>query len=410
MKHPQLAEFAAAQLAKGIPEEEIMAHLRSQKWDEGVIAEVIASTKGPGAPPAPAAPPTRSPLRRAGLLILAGLAVVVLLTGLFALRHYLHAKAIREKTKFVEFSGSISGRLVPGAEAFRLLDFKGVVDSAIITEPRAALSLAFDPAGQTSASLTNVPSATDARYLATTLIAAAAANTLFGTADFRWGGDSIFLRPERTPWSNLGGNNIVSGLLGAFLGQELLSNPWLRITIEKPGIPGEQQATWALLFRPAGQVFGTSKELKFIDRVDGGDLNGIPVEIHRYSINGPWLTGKLREALQHAAAEKQMQWIAQLQALATGASAGSGSPDSLTIKDGEMRVWVGKSDALPYRIEADLPVSEGTSAPLSLELQGELTANYGQPVKIELPPDSVGIEKVRQQIKALQSLGDMFKR
>lgn len=424
MKHPQLVEFAAAQIAKGVPVDEVIAHLRRQKWDEDIIAEVVAAAAGSAATTAEAATSAVEPSRRRGpsrisLALLACLAVVVAVTGAFVLWHYLHAKAIREKTKFVEFSGDITGQLgagsatasgAPTPDDFRLLDFKGVVDSALITEPRAALSVAFDPSGETAAALPAVPSATDARYLATTLLATAAASKLFNAADLRWGGDSIFVRPERTPWSNLGGNNLVSGLLGAFLGQELLSNPWLRITTGKPGIPGEQQATWALLFRPAGQVFGTSKELSFLDRADSGDVNGVPTEIHRYAINGPWLTERLRGALREVSADKQMEWVARLQSMLAGSTPGNSSLDTLTIDDGEMKVWVGKSDALPYRIVANLRIREGTSAPIVLDLRGELDARYGQPVKIELPPDSVGIEKVRQQLEALQSLGGMFQR
>lgn len=420
MNHPQLVDFVASQLAKGVPLDEVITHLRGQKWDEAVIEEVVAAaTKAEAGPPPPADPTPHITPRRIFIATSVFLAVLVAVAGLFVLRHYLHAKAVREKIKFVEFSGHITGRLETGQAKpagapelgdFRLLDFKGVVDSALITEPRAALSLSFDPSDQMAAILPEVPTDTDARYLATTLLATAAADKLFGNADLRWGGDSMYLRPERTPWSNLGGNNLVSGLLGAFLGQELLSNPWLRIPTGKPENVGEQQATWALLFRPEGQVFGSSKELTFVDRADGGELRGIPTEIHRYSINGPWLTKKLQKALREIAADDKMKWVTQLQSLATGNAPGQGSLETLTISDGEMSVWVGKSDALPYRIVTHLKIKEGASSPLTLVLRGELDAAYGQPVKIELPPDAVGIEKVKKQLEALQSFGSMFQR
>lgn len=423
MTHPQLVEFAKGQLAKGIPVADIITHLRAQKWEETVIDGVIAAaTAGSNPetqdrPPAAGAPrPARGALARILLLLLTALIAAAAIAAFFGYRQYSRAKLVREKTKFVEFSGHITGQFVPGIPAaateppngeFRLLDFNGVADSFLITEPRAAMKVTFDPAGQTTSTLQAISSGTEARYIATTLIATAGGGQLFGGTDFRWGGDSVFVRPQRTPWSALSSNNLVTGLLGALVGPEILSNPWVRIPVGKPsaGFGAEQQVTWALLFRPTDQVFGNSRELTFLDREDGGDINGVATEIHRYAINGKWMTKQLRKALRDSAADKSMAWLRQLQNMITRVPAGTDTLSTLEISDAEMSVWVGRQDTLPYRIAVDLDVKEGATSPATLNLKGELSAAYGQPVKIELPTESVGIEQIQKQINALQGLG-----
>ncbi|MBE2180915.1 MAG: hypothetical protein IAE97_10625 [Chthoniobacterales bacterium] len=425
MTHPRLVEFAKGQLAKGMPVPDIIAHLRGQKWEESVIDEVItAATAGTepaaavGTTPATAPQPSNGMLVKIALLLLAALIAAAAIAGFFGYQQYSRAKIIREKTKFVEFSGNITGQYLPGtadagatAGNFRLFDFNGVVDSSQITEPRAAMKAILDPAGETITTLQTISSGTDARYIAATLLAAAGGSRLFGGADFRWGGDSVFIRPERTPWSSLAPDNLVSGLLGALIGPDLLSNPWVRVAVGKPdtGIGAEQQVTWALLFRPTDQVFGNSKELSFLGREDGGDIHGVPTEIHHYSLNGEWMTKHLREALRDSSADKNMAWLGQLQAMITGATPDTGSIGTLEVSDAEMSVWVGKPDTLPYRIVIKLDVKEGAKSPATLRLEGELTAAYGQPVKIELPPDSVGIEQIQKQLGALQGIGNSFR-
>ncbi len=427
MTHPRLVEFAKGQLAKGVPVPDIVAHLQGQKWEESVINEVVmAATAGAKPAAATSIPDDDAPQTsgrtfvKVALLLLASLIAAIAIAGFFGYQQYSRAKIIREKTKFVEFSGSITGQYLPGTAAadpgvaagnFRLLDFNGVVDSSQITEPRAAMKVTLDPTGETVVALQTIPSGTDARYLAATLIAAAGGRQLFGGVDFRWGGDSVFIRPERTPWTSLGSGNLVGGLLGALIGPDLLSNPWLRVTVGKPeaGIGAEQQVTWALLFRPTDQVFGNSRELTFLGREDGGDINGVPAAIHRYSLNGEWMTRQLRKALRDSSADKNMAWLGQLQAMITGAAPDTGSVATLEVSDAEMSVWVGKTDTLPYRIDIKLDVKEGAKSPATLHLEGELTAAYGQPVKIELPPDSVGIEQIQKQLGALQGLGNFFR-
>lgn len=425
MTHPQLVEFAKGQLAKGVPVADIIAHLRGQKWEESVIDEVVAAaTTGTEPPAATSTSPATGPrqlgrtLVKVALLLLTALLAVVAIAGFFGYQQYSRAKIIREKTKFVEFSGSITGQYLPGtadpgtaAGNFRLLEFNGVVDSSQITEPRAAMKATLDPAGGTITALQTISSGTDARYIAATLLAAAGGSQLFGGADFRWGGDSVFIRPERTPWSNLSSDNLVGGLLGALIGPDLLSNPWVRVTVGRPetGIGAEQQVTWALLFRPTDQVFGNSKELSFLGRDDGGDIHGVPTEIHRYSLHGEWMTKQLRKALRDSSADKNMAWLGQLQAAITGAAPDKRSIGTLEVSDAEMSVWVGRQDTLPYRIVIKLDVKEGAQSPATLRLEGELTATYGQPVKIELPPDSIGIDQIQKQLGALQGMGNFFR-
>lgn len=415
MQRPQLVEYAKSQLAKGIARPAIEAHLRGQNWDEAVIAEVLAAA-GSDSPPAPPAAATVAPVRRKFLTAALLLGLLAAIWGASQLyRSYSVAKVVREKTKFVEFTGKISGQLDGGKGAeFGLLAFRGQLDSSQIDTPKAALQVTFDR----SAPLDNLPPQTDARLLALTLFSIGAGAQTIGGVDVRLADWNTYLRPARMPFAGDRTAAAVGGLVTALLGPNILTDFWVKIPArasaeETAGamISNESKATWALLFRPTEKIFGESKELRFQGKERGGDMNGMPTDIHRYAIDGPWLTRQLVKVLRDAEVDDKLDMISMLQDLVLGADTGkvTASLDSLEISDGELAVWVGRDDTLPYRMDIRLDAKEGTSAPLSLRLSGSMGIAYAEPAAIEIPAQAINLKQLQEQISLLQGLGNLFR-
>jgi len=418
MQHPQLVEYAKNQLAKGVPRADIEAHLRGQKWDDTVVAEVMAAAD-PGVPVAlPAAPADRSvdPGRRKFLTIALLLGLLVAIWGAYQLyRSYSVAKLVREKTKFVEFTGKIAGQLEgAGAAEFGLLSFRGQLDSSQIDTPKAALQVTFDE----NVPLSDISPQSDAPLLGLTLFSIGAGAQTIGGTDVRLAEWNTFLRPARMPFAGDQTAAAVGGLVTALLGPNILTDFWVKIPARTPAgeagttmLSTESKATWALLFRPTEKIFGESKELRFTGKESGGQINGIDTDIHRYAIDGPWLTKQLVKALRDAEVDDKLDIIAMLQnlVLGEGADKPTASLDSLEISDGELAVWVGRHDTLPYRMTVTLQAKEGTRAPLSLRLSGDMEMTYGQPVTIDVPAKAIDLKQLQEQIGLLQGLGNLFR-
>ena len=418
MERPQLVEFAKSQLAKGVARTEIEAHLRGQKWDESVIAEVMGAAD-PASPP-PSAPPTaappHAPAHRTFLTIALLLGLLVAIVGAYQLyRSYSVAKIVREKTKFVEFTGKIAGRL-EGADAvdFGLLSFRGQLDSSQIDTPKAALQVTFDE----NAPLSDLSPQTDAHLLALTLFSVGAGAQTIGGTEVRFAEWNTYLRPSRMPFGGDQTAAAVGGLVTALLGPNILTDFWLKIpagsSAEEAGgavLSTESKATWALLFRPTEKIFGESKELRFTGKEPGGDIDGTATDIHRYAIDGPWLTKQLVKALREAEVDSKLEIVAMLQSLVLGQNTdkATASLDSLEISDGELAVWVGREDTLPYRMTITLHAKEGTRAPLALRLSGDMEMTYGTPVTIDIPAQAINLKQLQEQIGLLQGLGNLFR-
>jgi hypothetical protein len=418
MQHPQLVEYAKGQLAKGVSRADIEAHLRGQKWDEQVIAEVMAAADPATSakPPAVPAPKPGSSGRHKFLTLALLLGLLVGIWGAFQLyRSYTVAKVVREKTKFVEFSGKITGQLAnAGSPEFGLLSFRGQLDSSQIETPKAALQVTFaegTPLGDLSPQ-------TDAHLLALTLVSAAAGAQTIGGADVRFADWTTYLRPARLPFAGDQTAAAVGGLVTALLGPNILTDFWVKIPAQSPVeqddgavLSTESKATWALLFRPTEKIFGESKELRFTGKEDGGTIDGTATEIHRYAIDGPWLTKQLVQALRQAEVDDQLELLAMLQTTVLGGDAdqATASLDSLEISDGELAVWVGREDTLPYRMSISLSAKEGTRVPLSLRLSGEMDISYGRPVTIDIPAQAIDLKQLQEQISLLQGLGNIFR-
>ncbi|MEX1111789.1 MAG: hypothetical protein WEB31_08315 [Chthoniobacterales bacterium] len=415
MQRPQLVEYAKSQLAKGVPRAAIEAHLRGQNWDEVVIAEVLTAA-GSDSPPVPAAVSTGTPARRKFLTVALLLGLLATIWGASQLyRSYSVAKVVREKTKFVEFTGKISGQLEDGKGAeFGLLVFRGQLDSSQIDTPKAALQVTFDP----NAPLGDISPQTDARLLALTLFSIGAGAQTIGGVDVRLADWNTYLRPARMPFAGDQSAAAVGGLVTALLGPNILTDFWVKIPARAGGeetagamISNESKATWGLLFRPTEKIFGESKELRFQGKERGGEINGMPTDIHRYAIDGPWLTKQLVKALREAEVDDKLDMIAMLQDLVLGPDAGkvTASLDSLEISDGELAVWVGRGDTLPYRMDIRLGAKEGSSAPLSLRLSGGMEIAYAEPAAIEIPAQAINLKQLQEQIGMLQGLGNLFR-
>lgn len=419
MERPQLLEYVKGQLAKGVARADIEKHLRSQRWDEHVIAEVMAAADPSGATPVapvdmPATEPGRRPTKLLTILLL--LALVVAAWGAYQLyRSYSVAKLVREKTKFVEFNGRISGQLEGDAAGeFGLLSFRGQLDSSEIDIPKASLQVAFD----TGAPLLGLPPQTDAHLLALTLFSIGAGAQTIGGAEVRFADWTTYLRPSRMPFAGDQTAAAVGGLVTALLGPNILTDFWVkipaRVSTEPTGgsvLSTESKATWALLFRPTEKIFGESKELRFTGKEHGEKINGVATDIHRYSVDGPWLTKQLVKALRQAEIDDQLDIVATLQDLVLGdkPDKATASLDSLEISDGELAVWVGREDTLPYRMTMTLEASEGTRSPLSLRLSGDMEINYVPRVTIEVPARAIDLKQLQEQINLLQGLGNMFR-
>ena len=418
MSHPQLVEYAQSQLAKGVDRAAIEAYLRGQKWDDTVIAQVMAAAEpaAVAAVPPPAVPDSGAPARRKFLTIALILGLLVALWGAYQVyRSYAVAKLVREKTKFVEFTGNIAGQL-EGADAaeFGLLSFRGQLDSSQIDTPKAALQVTFDE----NAPLSGLSPQTDAHLLALTLFSIGAGAQTIGGADVRFAEWNTFLRPSRMPFAGDQTAAALGGLVTALLGPNILTDFWVKIpaqgSAEQSGgamLSTESKATWALLFRPTEKIFGESKELRFAGKEAGEKINGTATEIHRYGIDGPWLTKQLVKALREAEVDDKLDIVAMLQSLVLGQSAekATASLDSLEISDGELAVWVGSEDSLPYRMTISLHAKEGTRAPLTLRLSGMMEMTYGTPVTIDIPAQAIDLKQLQEQIGLLQGLGNLFR-
>ncbi len=418
MQRPQLVEYAKGQLAKGVPRAEIEAHLRGQKWDDTVVAEVMAAADPAASVAAPATPAGHAgnPARRKFLTIALLLGLLVAIWGAYQLyRSYSVAKLVREKTKFVEFTGKIAGQL-EGADAaeFGLLSFRGQLDSSQIDTPKAALQVTFDE----NVPLSAISPQSDAPLLGLTLFSIGAGAQTIGGADVRLAEWNTFLRPARMPFAGDQTAAAVGGLVTALLGPNILTDFWVKIpavaAAEEAGgamLSTESKATWALLFRPTEKIFGESKELRFTGKESGGEINGTATEIHRYAIDGPWLTKQLVKTLRDAEVDDKLDIIAMLQnlVLGEGADKPTAGLDSLEISDGELAVWVGRDDTLPYRMTVSLQAREGTRAPLSLRLSGEMEMTYGRPLTIDVPGQAIDLKQLQEQIGLLQGLGNLFR-
>ncbi|MGA1128975.1 MAG: hypothetical protein ACO3XN_02785 [Chthoniobacterales bacterium] len=392
MKRPQLVEFARQRLAEGTSRAEIEEHLRGQNWGEDVIAEVMQGAD-------PALPPITQagPLRKHWLpWVAAGLALLLLAGGFFAWRHFASAQAIRALVTHVSFEGDIRGQLEGSDRTLELVQFRGALDTSDLARPKASMKLELDRKGKTGKDLKNVSPATDARFMAAALMSIAAGGKFLGGADLRFAEENVFFHLDRTPFS-AGGDDALMAIVGALAGPQIAANPWVRIPAGPAGT-SESQAALALLFRPTDQVFGSSKELRFTGKESGEDIDGTPTEIHRYVLNGKWLSKELRRLIRETAADENMAIVGMIQGLATGKSLpDTGSAvDSLTCADGEMKVWVGRQDTLPRRIVLETRVSEGTRSPLSLSLRGEIRATYGKTQAIDFPADSVTLEELKK--------------
>lgn len=339
-------------------------------------------------------PPAKRKLWLPG--IAAVLALLIALGAFFAYRHLTAARMIRELVKHVQFEGLLTGQIENSDRLLELVRFHGALDTSDLTSPKASLKLDLDTNEMTGKAVKNISPTTDGRFLAATLGSLSISAKFFGGADLRFADENVFVHLDRTPFSR-GGEDPLMALVGALAGPKIASNPWVRIPAGPAGT-SETQAVWALLFRPTDQVFGNSKELHFLGREDGEDLNGIPTEIHRYTLNGKWLSQELRRILRDTLANKSMTALGVVQSLATGKNPldAVGSLDTLTCSDGDMKVWVGKKDTLPHRIVLETKASEGKQNPLTLSLRGEINATYGTPQAIDFPAESVTLDELKK--------------
>ena len=362
-----------------------------------MIAAVLREAAPDDENAAPASTSQPSPPRTSWLVwAAAALAVLLAIGGFFAYRQLAAARMVRALVKHVAFEGNITGQLENSDRTFDLVQFHGALDTSRITAPNAALKLDFDANGKTGKALKYISTETDGHFIATMLMSLSAGGRALGGADLRLAEENVFLHLDRTPFSG-GGNDLVSALIGALAGPKVASNPWVRIPAGPTGTT-KTQMTWAILFRPTDQVFGSSKELRFIRREPGEDIHGTPTEIHHYVLNGQWLTKELRQLIRNTIADKSMAVVGLIQSLATGRNLQNlGSTlDTLTCSDGEMKVWVGKSDTLPRRIILDTKVSEGRDLPLVITLRGEINATYGVQQSIDFPEESMTLDELKK--------------
>ena len=394
MNHPQLVEFARKRLAEGATRAEIETHLRGQKWEDKVIAEVMSAVSPPDQvePPAGNASPPRKSLLP---WLAAGLGLIVLVAGFFAYRHFAAAQAVRALVKHVTFEGAIKGQLEGSDRTLELVQFRGALETADLAAPKASMKLDLDLKGKTGKVLKNVSPATDGRFIAAALMSIAAGGKFLGGADLRFAEENVFFHLDRTPFT--ASEDPLMAIVGALAGPQIAANPWVRIPAGPAGT-SETQAAWALLFRPTDQVFGNSKELRFVGKEKGEDIDGTPTEIHRYVLNGEWLSKELRRVIKETAADENMAIVGMIQSLATGKDLRdvSSAVDTLTCTDGETKVWVGTKDTLPRKIVIETKLSEGTQVPLSLSLRGEINASYGREQTIDFPEKSVTLDELKK--------------
>lgn len=397
MRHEQLIEFARGRKAQGASLAEIEAHLRGQNYGDEVIAEVLGAL-GTGESHSTPADAAGAGKRNTAWIRWAAAAIVVLLLAgaYFAIRHLARAQAVRALVKNVRFEGNIKGQLAGSDRTLNLVDFRGALDTGELAAPKAALKLELDGKGKTGKDLKKISPATDGRFLATALTSIAAGGNFFGGADLRFADENVYFHLDHTPLTKNAEDPLMA-IVGAIAGAQIAANPWVRVPAGPAGT-SETQAAWALLFRPTDQVFGSSKELRFEGREKGEEIGGVATEIHRYTLNGKWLSKELRRVISETVADENMAIVGYIQSLATGRNLKdvANGLDTLTCSDGAMKVWVGKSDTLPRRIVIETKLSEGAQMPLSISLRGEINATYGAKEVIDFPPESVTLEELKK--------------
>ena len=396
MAHEQLKDFARKCLAEGATRTEIEARLRAQKWGEEVIAEVtrdvfpqpsvVTTAGGVG--------PTNGSRWARWLALVLVLALAA--AGFFAYRKFSSAQAVRTLVKHVAFEGGIRGQLEGSDRTLDLVQFRGALDTADLSAPKAAMKLELDLKGKTGKDLKKISPATDGRFITSALMSIAAGANFFGGADLRFAEENVYFHLDHTPFTKNADDPLMA-IVGAIAGPQVAANPWVRVPAGPAGT-SETQAAWALLFRPTDQVFGSSKELRFEGKEKGEDIQGTPTEIHRYTLNGQWMSKELRRVISETIADENMAIIGLIQSLATGKDLKdvASALDTLTCTDGAMSVWVGKDDTLPRRIVIETKLSEGRQVPLSISLRGEINASYGKEQIIDFPEQSVTLDELKK--------------
>lgn len=397
MPHEPLIEYARKRLSQGATHAEIEAHLRDQKYSDEAVAEVLRAIdlSVPQANPSSAVESGR-PGGSAKWWAFAALAMLVLVGGFFAYRHFSAAQAVRTLVKHVSFEGNIKGQLEGSDRTLELVQFRGALDTADLSAPKASMKLELDHKGKAGKDLKNISPATDGRFIAAALMSIAAGGNFFGGADLRFAEENVYFRMDHTPFTKNADDPLMA-IVGAIAGPQVASNPWVRVPAGPAGT-SEAQAAWALLFRPTDQVFGSSKELRFEGKEKGEDIGGTPTEIHRYTLNGKWLSKELRRVVGETIADENMAVIGFIQSLATGKDLKDigNSLDTIAFSDGAMKVWVGKDDTLPRRIVIETKLGEGKQVPLSIALRGEINAVYGTKETVDFPPESVTLEELKK--------------
>jgi hypothetical protein len=397
MPHEQLIEYARTRISQGATRADIEAHLRAQKYGDDVVAGVLAAIDSEGVQAtAPVAANSATPRRALAFYALAGAALLLLVGGLFAYRQFAAAQAVRALVKNVRFEGNIKGQVEGSDRTLELVQFRGALDTADLGSPKAAMKLELDQKGKTGKDLKKISPATDGRFIASALRSIAAGGNFFGGADLRFAEKNVYFHLDNTPFTKNADDPLMA-IVGALAGPQVASNPWVRVPAGPAGT-SETQAAWALLFRPTEQVFGSSKELRFEGKEKGEDLGGTPTEIHRYTLNGKWMSKELRRVIGETIADENMAIAGFIQGLATGKNlkdVGS-ALDTLTCSDGAMKVWVGKNDTLPRRIVIETNIREGKQVPLSISLRGEVNATYGAKEAIDFPQESVTFEELKK--------------
>jgi len=426
MKHSKLADYVDGQIAKGLSAPEIEGHLRRQGWEEEIINEVLARHRP--LPPAGAQIKTRASKMAAILwMVIAGIGALALLGVYQGCRKLALANEVRQKLRFVEISGKVVGQLSAetspssstgpksGSSPFRIMGFEGGIDTSNVKDPRAAFIFKFGQESGITTALGQFSPATDARFTAATLLSLGMLEKFVSGAEMRLVDQSAFVRPERIPFlDNLGGETVA--LIHALVGPSPLSGAWLRIPIEPIGTTTADESNSsteasllaALALKPADQFFPESAALRLLVKSDGGDIDGVKVDLWKYQINGEFLTGHLIDLLRQSEAEENMLLIALLQKALTGRDLNEtySSLDSLQISDGELNLWVGKQDGLPYRALIVIKAREGMETPAVLKLRAEADLSYGKPMQVDIPQPSVDLEELLQKLEPLDAIGE----
>jgi len=396
MAHEQLKDFARKRLAEGATSAEIETHLRSQKWGDDVIAEVMHDVLPQSAATAVAAAGHPASGTRWARWLALALVLALAAAGFLAYKKFSAAQTVRTLVKHVAFEGNIRGQLEGSERTLDLVQFRGALDTGDLSAPKAAMKLELDAKGKTGKDLKKLSPATDGRFIAAALMSIAAGGNFFGGADLRFAEENFYFHLDHTPFTKNADDPLMA-IVGALAGPQVAANPWVRVPAGPAGT-SETQAAWALLFRPTDQVFGSSKELRFEGKEKGEEIDGTPTEIHRYTLNGLWMSKELRRIISETIADENMALIGLIQSLATGKDLKdvASALDTLTCTDGAMKVWVGKDDTLPRRIVIETKLSEGKQVPLSISLRGEVNATYGNAQQIDFPAESITLDELKQ--------------